>query len=90
MDGVIEKKVVLEAARAIGQGLRMARAYSNKKQSAVAAEYGWKTGQSLSMYENGHRTPTMDTLTKLAGIYKVPVDQILRLGSVDFSAGERI
>ena len=58
--------------------LQEARRYSRLSQEEAAGRSGIHKG-SLSNYERGIRVPPIDVLTRLAEVYEVGVEQLLRL-----------
>jgi transcriptional regulator with XRE-family HTH domain len=60
----------------IGKGLRIARAISGLKQGDVASEMGVSQNY-LSLLENGHCKPSLDTLEAFAKYYDTKVSILL-------------
>lgn len=58
--------------------LKELRKLNGKTQYDVAADLGI-TRQTYSHYETGQRTPTSNVLFKLAGLYKISVDDLMQL-----------
>lgn len=56
--------------------LRMERARIKKTQAQVAAETGL-TAAAICNYENGDRTPTLQSLYTLASFYGVSLDYLM-------------
>ena len=80
----VTKDVMRQTAVVVGRGLRMARAHRFMTQGDVAQLMGWKNGQPLSTYENGTRTPGLETIQKLSQALRVPMWAIFALGAMDF------
>lgn len=77
-------------AAQIGRGLRMARASAGMSLIAAATKAGWKQHQQIGQWEKGAHIPSTESLTLMASVYMVPVDQIILMGTTDFAAGERL
>lgn len=59
-----------------GKRLRSARLYNNLTQQQVADTLGM-TVNAYQKYEQSMRSPSLDTLVKLADLFNVPTDWIL-------------
>ncbi|GAA0471718.1 helix-turn-helix transcriptional regulator [Alkalibacillus silvisoli] len=57
--------------------LRLCREQKELKQNSVAEKIGVKNN-TLSSYEKGDRTPDYKTLVKLADLYEVSVEYLIR------------
>lgn len=62
--------------------LKTIREHKNIKQNAAAEKIGIKNN-TLSSYESGDRKPDYDTLIKLADLYDVSVEYLLRGKSIE-------
>lgn len=56
--------------------LRMERARVKKTQAQVASETGL-TAAMISQYENGNKTPTLQTLSILADFYNTSITELV-------------
>ena len=60
----------------LGKNLKRARIYSGISQNDVS-KLSRINRSSLSYYENGQNIPTIFTIIKLMGIYKINIDDII-------------
>ena len=65
----------------LSQRIKELRKVYNYTQDYVAEVLGI-TRQTYSHYETGRRTPSADTIFKLAALYNISVDDLLRLSVV--------
>jgi len=68
---------VVARRRAIGENIRAARLYANLTQEAVAL----RAGMSLASYnrvEQGHSSPLLDTLIRIADAIGAPLAELVR------------
>lgn len=70
-----------------GPVLRRRRAQLGLSQSALAERSG-VTQNYLSLVENGHRTPVLETLSKIAAALEVPVSYLVLHAQVEADEAE--
>lgn len=68
---------VITRRRAIGARIREARLYANFTQEALAEEAGLDR-QSVNRIEQGHASPMLDSLIRIADALNVPLSDLVR------------
>ena len=61
----------------IGTRLRRSREGAGLSMREASKRMGWASHAPLSLIESGKRSPYVDTVERLAAIYKVPLAEVL-------------
>ncbi len=69
----------------IGQGIQAARSHAGLTQAQLAQRVG-VAKVTISHWETGHRTPSMDSLVRTADALGVPVADIVQVFNLEGSA----
>ena len=72
----METRKYIKNKKQLGKNLKRARIYSGISQNDVS-KLARINRSSLSYYENGQNIPTIFTIIKLMGIYKITIDDII-------------
>lgn len=69
----------MKAASPFAKFLKQRREQSGLSQKVVSEKLGYTTPQFVSNWERGISTPPVQTIKKIAELYKIPVDEIFNL-----------
>jgi transcriptional regulator with XRE-family HTH domain len=63
-----------------GEKLRMLRTRRGMTQRELAAQLGYSDHSHIALVENGKRNPTVELVLKVADLFRVTTDQLIRDG----------